>query len=268
MEWSIQNNNANILSHLRDLGYSIPASIIERYPEAIREYLFAEYPLKFVSNFTHIQLAEIERSTDEDFDLDVYDEPLNVVDSRSTLELVHAYHMMWKDISLTCFHKMFLDRSSLPLHKIIHIDLSHNSLKSIPAQLLQLPNLESLNVSHNHLATLPSIELWSTESKLQLFNASHNDINGGSASPLLYRRSGGGPGMNPFRELWFVDLSHNSLSSFPHWVLQFPFLKHLDLRNNPKVCVQSTTCFSWLVGRAGRSTELSMWSMGLLLHSV
>ncbi len=237
MEWSIQNNNANILTHLRELGYSIPPHIIEHHPEALREYFFAEYPLKFVSKFRHVQLPDLETLPEDDLELVIYDEPLNVVDSRSTLKLVQAYHLMWKDISLTGFHKMFLDRSSLPLHRITHIDLSHNNLTSIPAQLLQLPNLESLNVAHNHIATLPSIELWNTDSKLQLLDASHNRIGEDCASPLFYRRAAGGA--NPFRQLWFVNLSHNSISTFPKWVLHFPVLKHLDLRRNPTVRISS-----------------------------
>ena len=42
MEWAIENNSANILTHLRELGYSIPLNIIERYPKIIRDYLLGE----------------------------------------------------------------------------------------------------------------------------------------------------------------------------------------------------------------------------------
>ncbi len=43
MEWAILTNSANILSHLRLLGYSIPLDIIEKYPTVIRDYLIGEY---------------------------------------------------------------------------------------------------------------------------------------------------------------------------------------------------------------------------------
>lgn len=42
MEWAISTNSANILTHLRDLGYPIPLDIIEKYPLVIRDYLLGE----------------------------------------------------------------------------------------------------------------------------------------------------------------------------------------------------------------------------------
>ena len=42
MEWAIASNSANILTHLRDLGYPIPMDIIDKYPLIIRDYLLGE----------------------------------------------------------------------------------------------------------------------------------------------------------------------------------------------------------------------------------
>ena len=244
MGWCLQNQNANILTHLRDLGYSVPPELIEHHPETMREYLFTEYPLRVVPKFSHIELRELEASVEDDLSLEEYEEPLNVVDSRSTLELLKSYHLMWKEISLTYFSRLFLDHLPVPKQEITHIDLSYNYLTSVPAQLFQLPLLESLDISHNEITSLPSIELWNTESRLQILNASHNALGGDNASPLLYRKHGGNS-QSPFGFLWYVDLSYNKLAGFPQWVLHFPGLKYLDIQHNKKVgegvfCVNST----------------------------
>lgn len=47
MEWSITHNSANILTHLRMLGYSIPLDIIKRYPTVIRDYLLGKLLVKY-----------------------------------------------------------------------------------------------------------------------------------------------------------------------------------------------------------------------------
>ena len=46
MEWAIENNSANILTHLRQLGYAIPSALIVKYQDILAEYLYSEYPLK------------------------------------------------------------------------------------------------------------------------------------------------------------------------------------------------------------------------------
>ena len=46
MKWAIENGSANILTHLRELGYSIPEDLIQSYDEVIASYLLSEYPLK------------------------------------------------------------------------------------------------------------------------------------------------------------------------------------------------------------------------------
>ena len=233
MEWAIQSSSANILTHLRDLGYSVPVELVEHHQDVMRDYFFAEYPLKVVPKFTHLELSELPDETLDDDSLEAYEEAFNVLDTRSSLEISKAYHLMWQDISLTCFSRSFLDFSVIPVHQITHINLSYNKLVSIPTLLFQLPNLESLNVSHNQLESLPSIETWSTTFKLQILNASHNVITGESLTPVLYRKR---PGKRvPFQDLWYVDLSHNELYSFPQWVLHLQSLKHLNLGHNPKV---------------------------------
>ena len=48
MEWSITHNSANILTHLRKLGYPIPLDIIKRYPTVIRDYLLGRLVKKIL----------------------------------------------------------------------------------------------------------------------------------------------------------------------------------------------------------------------------
>ena len=42
MEWAIATNSANILTHLRDMGYPIPLEVIQKYPLIIRDYLLGK----------------------------------------------------------------------------------------------------------------------------------------------------------------------------------------------------------------------------------
>lgn len=252
MDWAIQSSSANVLTHLRDLGYSVPVELIERNHDVMRDYFFAEYPLKVVPKFTHVELSELPDESLDDCSLEAYEEAFNVFDTRSSLEVSKAYYLMWQDISLTCFSRSFLDYDIIPVHLIAHVNLSHNKLTSIPALFFHLPNLESLDVSHNQLESLPSIETWSTASRLQVLNASHNGITGESLTPQLYRKR---PGRQvPFRDLWFVDLSHNQLCSFPQWVLRLQSLKHLNIGYNPKVSLLG-------IGPQVHSLNLSRYSI-------
>lgn len=42
MDWALQNNSANMLTHLRSLGYAVPSDLIERDPVLFRDYLLSE----------------------------------------------------------------------------------------------------------------------------------------------------------------------------------------------------------------------------------
>ena len=188
-----------------------------------------------VPHFTLLELKEAQDALGfEDSELDDFDEePLAVHDTRPTIEVTPTHHLFWKDISLSVFPSSLLP-SSDDL-RLTHINLSHNTLTSVPVQLFQLPHLESLDVSHNQLTRLPRLELWNADSKLQVLFASHNAISCDTYSPLLYRKHDRGK-CSPFNELWCLDLSWNKLLCFPQFVLHFP-LKHLNLSHNYKVHV-------------------------------
>ena len=264
MEWSITHNSANILTHLRRLGYSIPQTIIKRYPMIIRDYLLgksvcikvccslkrcafhflrsAEYPLHMMPQFTYVDLPPpnfgLEDSTFlEDFD----DEPQSLHDIRPIIEVIRTYHLCWRDISLYCFLPEFLSQEVIDVCKLTHIDLSYNHLTSLPSRILKLPRLQSLNISHNQLTSLPALESWHPTSKLQVLMASHNQIIVSNQTHLVQGRgdsiAGGDSGRErePFRDLWYVDLSHNQLNSFPMFIFNFRHLHHLDISHNTQV---------------------------------
>lgn len=46
MEWALTTGSANILTHLRDLGYEISEDLIRKYDETVGAYLLGEYPPK------------------------------------------------------------------------------------------------------------------------------------------------------------------------------------------------------------------------------
>ena len=45
MDWALENGSANILTHLRDLGYAIPDDLVLKYQDLVVGYLLQEYPL-------------------------------------------------------------------------------------------------------------------------------------------------------------------------------------------------------------------------------
>ncbi len=191
-----------------------------------------EYPLQIIPHFRVLELEEtLAAEGFEDSELEDFDkEPLAVQDTRPTIEVTPAHHLLWSDISLTCFPPSLLPTQP---HLLTHIDVSNNNLSTVPTEFFQLSNVETLNISHNRLTQLPCFEHWNTESNLQVLYASHNCISCDAHSPLLYRHGERGR-KRPFRELWCVDLSWNDLGSFPMFVLHFP-LKVLNISYNLKV---------------------------------
>ena len=174
----------------------------------------------------------------EDFD----DEPQSLHDIRPTIEVTRTYHLCWTDISLYSFLPEFLSHEVIDVRNLTHIDLSHNRLTSLPSKILKLPRLESLNISHNQLTSLPALESWHPASSLQVLMASHNEIVISNQSHLVHGRGaessngrGGERERDPFQDLWYIDLSHNQLTSFPMFVFNFRQLLHLDISHNAQV---------------------------------
>ena len=77
--------------------------------------------------------------------------------------------------------------------------------------------------------------------------ASHNQIAVSNQTHQVHGRGaesgngGGGEGRERelFQDLWYIDLSHNQLTSFPLFVFNFRQLHHLDISHNDKVSIYS-----------------------------
>ena len=106
-------------------------------------------------------------------ELDEDDEPVSIVDGRSSLLLSKVFLLAWGDISLTAFPASFLSPNLTPIQQISYIDLSNNLLTWVPVELFQLPSVVSLNLSYNQLTQIPHPDHWSPSS-MHILNLSHN----------------------------------------------------------------------------------------------
>ena len=104
--------------------------------------------------------------------------------------------------------------------QVAHIDLSSNSLSTIPQCLLELPRLTKLSLAHNKLITFPDIPKWS--STLIELDLSDNHL---SSLPMNM--------LAP--SLTHLNLSRNQLSHVPLCICTFTTLTHLDLSDNSDI---------------------------------
>ena len=221
-----------MLTHLRSLGYPISQPVIATSPVAVAKYLFSTYPPIVVPSYRSLNLDH--SNMYDDFNLDDpltdLEESMMVVDNRPSIEVFCHYAIVWKDIHLLSFSELFLKLNLDVMNNVVHVDLSHNKLLRIPEEIMALPNLESLNVSHNELHAFPSLDLWKN-SNLAILNISHNKIHKGSFA------TGGSLHGVVNNKLWYLDISHNGLRTLPPWVLHLHGLHSLHLEHNKKVCV-------------------------------
>ena len=98
----------------------------------------------------------------------------------------------------------------------MELDLSYNSLTSLPDFLGQMPQLKRITAHHNRLTTLPT---WF--SKLD-FEAELNLSNNQLAEIPEWLQS--------LEQVKKVSVSHNQLTSVPSWFVKF---ETLDLSSNP-----------------------------------
>lgn len=93
------------------------------------------------------------------------------------------------------------------LHRLSHIDLSHNMLCDLPSEFSMCSELHTLDLSHNLLEIIPS-DLKELKS-LSVLNLSHNQV--------IEVKCTAFEGLDSLRE---VDLSYNSLPLIPLSLLQ------------------------------------------------
>lgn len=100
------------------------------------------------------------------------------------------------------------------------LDLQHNELKQIPRSLMELPSLQELNISFNHLQQIPDVPEWS--SVLSVLDLSHNQL---TTLPLNAVAS----------SLRNLNISFNQFRSVPLCICSFVTLHTLDLSDNPDI---------------------------------
>ncbi|XP_071795301.1 leucine-rich repeat serine/threonine-protein kinase 1-like [Asterias amurensis] len=114
----------------------------------------------------------------------------------------------WNNRQLHVFDRNWLDSSKTDLwHTLIKINLSHNSIKTIPEMLLWgLRHLERLDLSHNLITKLPEPKSMErlTGSRLMYLKVSHNKLH----FPVIELF------MLPLLE--HLDLSNNDITSLNH----------------------------------------------------
>nr|CAH7746246.1 unnamed protein product [Callosobruchus chinensis] len=144
------------------------------------------------------------------------------------------------DISRTA-----VDKGIMQLTRLRILDLSHNSIESIPDELGNLPNLKELNLSHNFLGKKPKQWNWIQKNivnSLLLLDISHNDLNLVPSSickffklvtlKLDYNNLSCLPdGIGNLRKLKLLSASHNYLTILPGSI-KLLCLDRLDLSSN------------------------------------
>ena len=134
--------------------------------------------------------------------------------------------------------------TKLNAFRLTKASVTDNNLSSLPVELLQLPNLQSLDMSFNHISGISSkiscpslkclylsnnklIELPTTVwylpnlEELQLKNNFLTSIGKDSIDPLRLSRL-----------LKVVDISHNKLDDLPSFILDLPALEELCVSHN------------------------------------
>ena len=99
-------------------------------------------------------------------------------------------------------------------------NFSNNNLVSIPANLLQMCKLDKLNLSHNKINHFPDILHWSAS--LSVIDLSDNHL---SSLPMNVSASG----------LISLNLSNNRFNSVSLCICTFTTLISLDLSDNPNI---------------------------------
>lgn len=121
---------------------------------------------------------------------------------------------------LSCFPEGLKDSKN-----IRNINLSRNHIPSIPSNVIEfLVHLDTINLSHNNLYEIPS-ELTQIAA-LKILNISHNKIE------ILPEEWQPLPRSSTAKRLEKVDASHNLIKKFPLPTIELGNLKCLDLGHN------------------------------------
>ncbi|XP_071531820.1 toll-like receptor Tollo [Panulirus ornatus] len=148
---------------------------------------------------------------------------------------LRAHHQDWPGASLAIHSNALIDMGRLE-----SLDLAHNALWSLPPTVLcHLPSLTTLNLTHNRLHHLPELGLGARQPSeenilppecslpLQHLNLSYNQV------AEVPERA-----FSSARDLQTLSIRHNRLAHLSDWAFGGLFqLRHLDLSHNRLVAV-------------------------------
>ena len=141
-------------------------------------------------------------------------------------------------ISLSHNQLQHIPQGLFQLQFLVGLDLSHNSLKSLPSVLeWNCPRLKDLDVSHNNLIDSANELIKNSSARLNPGVACITDMPKEHAEPELKLFKLTGHRFYPcIHSLSSVNLSNNkSLSKVPEWVCVLPNLMFLNLKGLPKL---------------------------------
>ena len=141
-----------------------------------------------------------------------------------------------------------LPMASLPTEltasTLTNVLLKNNNLSSLPEELLQLPNLQSLDVSFNHITTIspklscPSLKYLNlsdnklVELPMTIWYLPHLEELEVKKNILQSVGEGSINSSNLSQLLKAVDISYNKLDELPSFVLELPVLEELNVSHN------------------------------------
>ena len=140
--------------------------------------------------------------------------------------LDHCFVLERLDLTKNCLITLPA-QAVVTYNRLSHVKLSHNQLKErapwhVPKFVLQLPNLVSLDISHNMITQLPPPSVWGSRC-LRDLNVSHNRI-----SKL---------NLDASTSLWStlsnLNLASNRIDQLPEDIGRLSNLTSLDLSHNP-----------------------------------
>ena len=106
------------------------------------------------------------------------------------------------------------------LKQCVKLDLQWNKLREIPPNLLELPSLNELNLSHNDLINIPDVPEWSAS--LLVLDLSYNRLSSlpnSAVAPALRN----------------LNISNNRFRIVPHCVCSFINLSTLNIAHNSEI---------------------------------
>jgi Leucine-rich repeat (LRR) protein len=191
-----------------------------------------------IPNLKELFLQNI-RLKNEDELLSAYIEQARIVDEQISFPTKISGN--YKEVLEKKMFKYLIHSTDTEIHQFFtKIDLSDFGLKELPKTLFYFSRVEEINLSKNKLSTL-SPEFWSSFPKLKILDISHNMItslpdgefpSGLTELTLHHNRLRTLPACSAYVFGDSLNLSGNSLSSFPEEMPSLKHMKKIDISHN------------------------------------